>query len=156
MRNNINEVRERLERDAEDFIERGLAVPTASDIRALLTDHARLQADAAKIGEDAPTLCDLCRTREEVRSDAEGIPFARNAGTAGRPRKPRRCSHDRAGKLLGGRSTRAIAVGGRPGYRVPRSNSCKKRARLWQERRRCLDRIPVFMANARQAKAVQS
>lgn len=27
----INEVRERLKRDAEDFIERGLAVPTASD-----------------------------------------------------------------------------------------------------------------------------
>lgn len=40
----INEVRERLEEVAEDFTERGLAIPTANDIRALLADHARLQA----------------------------------------------------------------------------------------------------------------
>ena len=39
----INEVRERLECDAEYFTERGLAIPTANDIRALLADHARLQ-----------------------------------------------------------------------------------------------------------------
>lgn len=30
---------------------------------------------AAPRGPDQPDLCDLCRTREEVRSDAEGIPF---------------------------------------------------------------------------------
>ena len=44
MKGNIDEVRERLERDAEDFTERGLAIPTANDIRTLLADHARLQA----------------------------------------------------------------------------------------------------------------
>lgn len=26
-------------------------------------------------GPDQPGLCDLCRVREEVRSDAEGVPF---------------------------------------------------------------------------------
>lgn len=45
----INEVRERLKCDAEDFTERGLAIPTANDIRALLADHARLQADAERL-----------------------------------------------------------------------------------------------------------
>ena len=50
------------------------------------TDHPHcLEADrllalidgqkAAPRGPDQPNLCDLCRVREEVRSDAEGIPF---------------------------------------------------------------------------------
>lgn len=69
----IEEVRERLERELSR--ELGPALAVANDLRALLADHARLQAVVAKIGEDAPTLCDLCRTREEVRSDAEGIGF---------------------------------------------------------------------------------
>lgn len=30
---------------------------------------------AAPRGPDQPDLCDLCRVREEVRSDADGIPF---------------------------------------------------------------------------------
>lgn len=30
---------------------------------------------AAPRGPDQPDLCDLCRVREEVRTDAEGIPF---------------------------------------------------------------------------------
>lgn len=49
MKDNINEVRERLERDAEGFLETGIAVPTAVDLRALLDHHARLQADADRL-----------------------------------------------------------------------------------------------------------
>ena len=46
---NINEVLERLERDAEGFFETGIAVPTVADLRALLDDHLRLQAVAEKL-----------------------------------------------------------------------------------------------------------
>lgn len=45
----INEVRERLERDAEGFIGSEVAACDASDLRALLADHARLQADAERL-----------------------------------------------------------------------------------------------------------
>lgn len=42
----INEVRERLERDANGFLESDMAVSDVTDLRALLADHARLQAEA--------------------------------------------------------------------------------------------------------------
>lgn len=34
-----------------------------------------IEGQAVPRGPDQPDLCDLCRVREEVRSDAEGIPF---------------------------------------------------------------------------------
>lgn len=43
----INEVRERLERACID--EHGITWLTAGDLRALLADHARLKADAARL-----------------------------------------------------------------------------------------------------------
>lgn len=61
----INEVRARLERDAEDFIERGLAVPTASDIQALLADHARLNELLGNSEQLAPAI-DLEQFRPAV------------------------------------------------------------------------------------------
>ena len=72
--NDINEVRERLEKDVEGPLTTYTAVCARADLRALLDDHARLQADAAKRATGQP-LCDLCQQREEVRSDAEGIGF---------------------------------------------------------------------------------
>lgn len=45
----INEVRGRLERDANGFLESDMAVSDVTDLRALLADHARLQADAERL-----------------------------------------------------------------------------------------------------------
>lgn len=80
MSDNINEVRDRLAHSNTSIIAGSAGVVEYStvrtdDLRALLADHARLQAVVAKIGDDAPTLCDLCQVREEVCSDAEGVPF---------------------------------------------------------------------------------
>lgn len=67
MTDNINKVRERLGWDVEDFTERGIAIPTANDLRALLADHARLQAELRKInsGEDVRVRFDLSPAAKE-------------------------------------------------------------------------------------------
>ena len=74
MSDNINEVRERLDAAVAAPLTTCTVVCSRKDPHALLADHARLQADAAKRATGQP-LCDLCQQREEVRSDADGIPF---------------------------------------------------------------------------------
>lgn len=58
MTDDINEVRERLERDLGRAALCGSQYTScdASDLRTLLADHARLQADAARLAERQPTL----------------------------------------------------------------------------------------------------
>ena len=99
----INEVRSRLNR----ALDLGRAPGMAADIDALLADHARLTEELRKVnaGEtvsvrfdlspaakwsagcnDRPTLCALCRVREEVCRDAGGVPFCQmcwDGGQAG-------------------------------------------------------------------------
>ena len=49
MSNNINEVRERLEKDVEGPLTTYTAVCARSDLRALLDDHAHLQGKNAEL-----------------------------------------------------------------------------------------------------------
>ena len=49
MSDNIDKVRERLEKDVEGPLTTYTAVCARADLRALLADHARLQADAERL-----------------------------------------------------------------------------------------------------------
>lgn len=69
----INEVRERLKCDAEDFTERGLAIPTANDIRALLADHAELQKHGEEYREKIRDMYREQYAREELIDRLEAV-----------------------------------------------------------------------------------
>ena len=62
MSTDINEVRERLEHDAEGFFETGIAVPTVADLRALLADHAKLQAISGELMKALTRLTEFVAT----------------------------------------------------------------------------------------------
>lgn len=79
----INKVRERLERDANGFLEGDMVVTSETDLRALLADHARLTEELRKVHPKREFFVVWCPARNEGfvtsnKRDAEWVASGRN------------------------------------------------------------------------------